>query len=82
MGIEPTLAAWEAAVLPLNYTRMDAPILWRDGNGSNRVCGRPTSATGAWHLPKHLNQLGKMAVRSLWISNGDAMQLTPAGSAY
>jgi hypothetical protein len=23
MGIEPTLAAWEAAVLPLNYTRMD-----------------------------------------------------------
>lgn len=22
MGIEPTLAAWEAAVLPLNYTRM------------------------------------------------------------
>src|SRR6516165_12243459 len=31
MGIEPTLAAWEAAVLPLNYTR-DADILgaaWR-----------------------------------------------------
>jgi hypothetical protein len=24
MGIEPTLAAWEAAVLPLNYTRMIA----------------------------------------------------------
>ena len=23
MGIEPTLAAWEAAVLPLNYTRTD-----------------------------------------------------------
>ncbi len=23
MGIEPTLAAWEAAVLPLNYTRRD-----------------------------------------------------------
>ena len=22
MGIEPTLAAWEAAVLPLNYTRL------------------------------------------------------------
>ena len=22
MGIEPTLAAWEAAVLPLNYTRV------------------------------------------------------------
>ncbi len=24
MGIEPTLAAWEAAVLPLNYTRYGA----------------------------------------------------------
>jgi hypothetical protein len=28
MGIEPTLAAWEAAVLPLNYTRFTAPILF------------------------------------------------------
>jgi hypothetical protein len=27
MGIEPTLAAWEAAVLPLNYTRAMLPIL-------------------------------------------------------
>ncbi len=26
MGIEPTLAAWEAAVLPLNYTRARAPV--------------------------------------------------------
>ena len=24
MGIEPTLSAWKAEVLPLNYTRMDA----------------------------------------------------------
>jgi hypothetical protein len=33
MGIEPTLAAWEAAVLPLNYTRLGYGILpyspWR-----------------------------------------------------
>jgi hypothetical protein len=27
MGIEPTLAAWEAAVLPLNYTRIVVQIL-------------------------------------------------------
>jgi hypothetical protein len=27
MGIEPTLAAWEAAVLPLNYTRLGYGIL-------------------------------------------------------
>ena len=24
-GIEPSYAAWEAAVLPLNYTRAEAP---------------------------------------------------------
>jgi hypothetical protein len=24
MGIEPTLSAWEAEVLPLNYTRMSS----------------------------------------------------------
>ncbi len=27
MGIEPTLSAWEAEVLPLNYTRMNL-ALW------------------------------------------------------
>lgn len=27
MGIEPTLSAWEAEVLPLNYTRNIAKIL-------------------------------------------------------
>ncbi len=27
MGIEPTLVAWEATVLPLNYTRCMARIL-------------------------------------------------------
>lgn len=25
-GIEPSYAAWEAAVLPLNYTRLDIPL--------------------------------------------------------
>ena len=29
MGIEPTLEAWEAAVLPLNYTRIDRNRLIR-----------------------------------------------------
>lgn len=28
MGIEPTLRAWEAPVLPLNYTRVERRILW------------------------------------------------------
>jgi sulfur carrier protein len=34
MGIEPTLAAWEAAVLPLNYTRA-----WLPGDDSQRLDG-------------------------------------------
>lgn len=29
MGIEPTLAAWEAAVLPLNYTRVGSKSMTR-----------------------------------------------------
>ena len=29
MGIEPTLVAWEATVLPLNYTRWPVRILCR-----------------------------------------------------
>ena len=28
MGIEPTLVAWEATVLPLNYTRVGVQILF------------------------------------------------------
>ncbi len=34
MGIEPTLSAWKAEVLPLNYTRAYNPIWWR-GKDSN-----------------------------------------------
>src|SRR5579859_4230475 len=34
MGIEPTLAAWEAAVLPLNYTRVPPvySLITKEGN--------------------------------------------------
>jgi hypothetical protein len=35
MGIEPTLAAWEAAVLPLNYTRAGRGFYWAIGHGGN-----------------------------------------------
>jgi hypothetical protein len=33
MGIEPTLAAWEAAVLPLNYTRTGGAVAGFYGHG-------------------------------------------------
>jgi hypothetical protein len=29
MGIEPTLSAWKAEILPLNYTRFSKPNWWR-----------------------------------------------------
>lgn len=36
MGIEPTYAAWEAAVLPLNYTRYTT---LKDGPSRARIVG-------------------------------------------
>ena len=38
MGIEPTLSAWEAEVLPLNYTRKVPALI--DSNGSISILVR------------------------------------------
>jgi hypothetical protein len=36
MGIEPTLSAWKAEVLPLNYTRIQKnTTMWWRGKDSN-----------------------------------------------
>ena len=59
MGIEPTFSAWEADVLPLNYTRMDEPEFYciatasqRRSQGGQGVCLRQgRSATGV--VPTH-----------------------------
>ena len=51
MGIEPTLAAWEAAVLPLNYTRADDRSLCRaggQGNAAPATGGLDTPVPGNW----------------------------------
>jgi hypothetical protein len=48
MGIEPTLAAWEAAVLPLNYTRIFLVIQEFARSGRRlapSACGRCDGAT-------------------------------------
>ncbi len=38
MGIEPTLSAWKAEVLPLNYTRPSiTPTLFQTGGGGGRI---------------------------------------------
>jgi hypothetical protein len=45
MGIEPTFSAWEADVLPLNYTRMDELEFYCIGTASQR---RSEDGQGAW----------------------------------
>jgi hypothetical protein len=35
-GIEPSYEAWEASVLPLNYTRISTPILFGIHGASKR----------------------------------------------
>jgi hypothetical protein len=37
MGIEPTLSAWEAEVLPLNYTRLVSSQIPITGDGNTRA---------------------------------------------
>ncbi len=36
MGIEPTSSAWEAEVLPLNYTRVVADSMWSKAHSQRR----------------------------------------------
>ena len=48
MGIEPTLEAWEAAVLPLNYTR---------GLDRNNHYTRSDNANSAGHKQDRLEPL-------------------------
>jgi hypothetical protein len=45
MGIEPTFSAWEADVLPLNYTRMDEPEFYCIATASQR---RSEGGQGVW----------------------------------
>src|SRR5512134_1796172 len=48
MGIEPTYSAWEADVLPLNYTRVEWGILRQPRNGRLRCRQAPAFPCGAW----------------------------------
>ena len=44
-GIEPSYAAWEAAVLPLNYTRNAQSLRKRGSDGNPRTCASLTQAS-------------------------------------
>ena len=52
MGIEPTSSAWEAEVLPLNYTRMSkAPLLPSGEKRAAFVYAAYTANAGAGDVP-------------------------------
>jgi hypothetical protein len=49
MGIEPTYQAWEARVLPLNYTRKASAIVQVGVEMSKQEClSRPAIFVGEW----------------------------------
>ena len=54
MGIEPTLAAWEAAVLPLNYTREAGKSMPAAVGGAMRI---PPAGAGQNEPPTVMNTL-------------------------
>jgi hypothetical protein len=56
MGIEPTLAAWEAAVLPLNYTRAMQKSLF--GLLSNRQPVHFTTPRTAPRIQTRISEAG------------------------
>ncbi len=66
MGIEPTLAAWEAAVLPLNYTRSGDP------NRHALALATPTVAAPARQILLRLRYLRLRPLRLLRTRSGRA----------
>ena len=67
MGIEPTSKAWEAFVLPLNYTRMTATlpffyytVLYSNRVGRsilNRACAQEIGARWSLLRKRHLSTI-------------------------
>src|SRR5579871_3586080 len=79
MGIEPTLAAWEAAVLPLNYTRGEAhssvePRLGKGAPLAACCCGKITLLRPDPHAPLHQRRDRGVAYRVHRPATGGASQ--------
>lgn len=47
MGIEPTLSAWKAEVLPLNYTRVSPTVCLVEGEGFEPSKAEPADLQSA-----------------------------------
>jgi hypothetical protein len=79
MGIEPTLAAWEAAVLPLNYTRAGASLRSRRAAWQRRL--RSVAAAGRIRpepLPMVSNTLASVPSRRPRLARAEVV--TPPAS--
>jgi hypothetical protein len=90
MGIEPTLAAWEAAVLPLNYTRLGASfycVAYRINNcrsvrlygvsatsPDSEPTGLKTSWVGCRRLQPFLDHAGRCEQRGICVVEAEELQ--------
>ncbi len=92
MGIEPTLSAWEAEVLPLNYTRagriLNRLMIHISVNGASRECAAgATVATLVEALALAGKRIavernGAIVPRSRWgesrLEDGDRLEIVGA----
>jgi hypothetical protein len=69
MGIEPTLAAWEAAVLPLNYTRTGENSRGRDLQTATRRPGTIADAAATPVAGRGVEESRAYASGSNWPSS-------------
>ena len=69
MGIEPTLAAWEAAVLPLNYTRTGENSRGRDLQTATRRAGTIADAAATPVAGRGVEESRAYASGSNWPSS-------------
>jgi hypothetical protein len=77
MGIEPTLAAWEAAVLPLNYTRIFLVIQEFAPHGACIAATAVTSARARGEL-KSTARARVLVIASARVRRSNASQPTSA----
>jgi len=75
MGIEPTSKAWEAFVLPLNYTRVLALYLNENGSYPEVIAltinGQPRSFPGPLNVARLIEELELKGKRIALERNGE-----------
>jgi hypothetical protein len=86
-GIEPSCVAWEATVLPLNYTRIFTvapdereliPVGSMDEDGSRFVRGRKPKVTDGFSLEEHRAQTRRSIRREFLLAHHGLVRRRPA----